>query len=156
VAWHVKQNSVDYVTTYWQQPTGAVASIDMNGTATKRNENPNQPGALAQSFATDAGASYQLTFYFSANPAGGPAKRTLLVKVGNTRARFHWDIEKEGNTLSDMKWKLETVAFTATAASTVLKFVSTTKIGVFGPAVALVSVDPVAPTRMTPIATTVH
>ncbi len=33
-AWHVKQNSVDYVTWYWQRPAGAVASIDMNGTAT--------------------------------------------------------------------------------------------------------------------------
>ena len=147
-AWHVKQNSVDYVTTYWQQPTGAVASLDMNGTATKRNESPNQPGVLAQSFATEAGTAYQLTFYLSANPAGGPDLRTMVVKVGNTRAHFRWNIENERNTLSDMKWKLETVAFTAAAASTELKFISTTKIGVFGPAIALVSVDPAAPMRM--------
>jgi hypothetical protein len=40
-AWRVKRNSVDYVTTYWQQPMGAVASLDMNGAQTKRNENPN-------------------------------------------------------------------------------------------------------------------
>jgi choice-of-anchor C domain-containing protein len=156
LAWHVKQNSVDYVTTYWQQPTGAVASIDMNGTATKRNESPNQPGVLAQSFATDAGTSYQVTFYLSANPAGGPAERTMVVKVGSTRARFHWNIEKERNTLSDMKWKPETVAFTATAASTELKFISTTKSGVFGPAIALVSVDAAAPAQAPTVATAVH
>ncbi len=156
VAWHVRQNSVDYVTTYWQQPTAAVASIDMNGTATKRNESPNQPGMLVQSFATGVGSSYQLTFYLSANPAGGPAERTMLVKVGNTRARFHWNVEKERNTLSDMKWKLETVAFTATAASTELKLISTTKTGVFGPAIALVSVDPTAPTRVPSITTALH
>jgi choice-of-anchor C domain-containing protein len=156
VAWHVRQNSVDYVTTYWQQPTAAVASIDMNGTATKRNESPNQPGMLVQSFATGVGSSYQLTFYLSANPAGGPAERTMLVKVGNTTARFHWNVEKERNTLSDMKWKLKKVAFTATAASTVLKLISTTKTGVFGPAIALVSVDPTAPTRVPSITTALH
>jgi choice-of-anchor C domain-containing protein len=146
VAWHVRHNSVDYITTYWQQPAGAVASIDMNGTATKRNESPNQPGTLAQSFATEAGTAYQLTFYLSCNPAGGPTLRTMVVKVGDTQAHFVWNIQKERNTLSDMKWKRRRVAFTATADSTVLKFISTTKIGVFGPAIALVSVDPVAPT----------
>jgi hypothetical protein len=119
----------------------------MNGTATKRNQSPNQPGSLVQSFATAAGTSYQLTFYLSCNPAGGPTLRTMVVKVGNTKAHFRWNIQKERNTLSDMKWTLETVAFTATEASTKLKFISTTKIGVFGPAIALVSVDPVAPVR---------
>jgi choice-of-anchor C domain-containing protein len=158
VAWHVRQNSVDYVTWYWQQPTGAVASLDMNGTATKRNESPNQPGVLVQSFATVAGASYQLTFYFSGNPAGGPKLLTMLVKAGNTRKHFTWNVGKEGNTVGDMKWTLETVPFTATAASTELKFISTTKIGNNGPAIALVSVDPAAPTRMAPTgpATGVH
>jgi hypothetical protein len=77
VAWHVKQYSVDYITTLWQQPAGAVASIDMNGTPTKRNESPNQPGVLAQSVATEAGTSYQLSFYLSANPEGGPDERTM-------------------------------------------------------------------------------
>jgi choice-of-anchor C domain-containing protein len=147
VAWRVKQNSVDYVIN-WQQPAGAVASIDMNGTPTKRNESPNQPGVLAQSFATEAGTSYQLSFYLSANPSGGPDERTMDVKVGNTKAHFHWNIKKEGNNVNDMKWTLETVPFTATAASTELKFISTTKTGLFGPAIALVSVDQTGPNRM--------
>jgi len=151
-AWNVERKSVDYNTTFFTEPPGAIASIDMNGTSVKGHENPNQPGILTQAFATTAGAAYQLSFYFSGNPAcdAPPAKKTLVVEVGNTKSRFVWNVQKKRNTQYNMKWTLETVAFTATSASTLLKFVSTTKIGECGPVIGLVSVDPAAPARAEP------
>ena len=57
-AWTVTTGSVDLIRTYWA-PADGYQSIDLNGSSA---------GTIAQTFATTAGATYQLRFNMAGNP----------------------------------------------------------------------------------------
>jgi hypothetical protein len=127
--WTVGGTSVDYVLAdTWQLPPGAGASVDLNGGGSNLK---NAKGGISQSFATLTGARYVLKFQRSANPTVDPqvacyagAVKKFEVGVGDAHHRYSWDLSAEGNTVGDMKWTPERLAFTATDAVTTLTFKS--------------------------------
>lgn len=122
--WTVTAGSIDYIGTYWQAAEGS-RSIDMNGT---------EAGAISQTIPTVIGATYDVTFYISGNPDGGPALKEMAVgATGAAAQNYSYDTSAEGNTKADMKWSPRTYSFLATGASTVLTFESLVA-GAYGPA----------------------
>ncbi len=129
--WTVTRGSVDYIGPYWQHADGR-RSIDLNG---------NEPGAIAQTFRTQPGRKYRLTFSLAGNFCGGgePAIKTLIVTAAESRAEFSFDTT--GRSYEEMGWSTHTWEFTAVAAQTTLEFTSTTELPVAcGPAFDKVSV----------------
>jgi hypothetical protein len=59
-------NGVDYIGSYWTASDGS-RSIDLNGLV---------PGSIFQTFDVVAGQTYQVSFDFAGNPAGGPQFKT--------------------------------------------------------------------------------
>lgn len=122
--WAVTAGSVDYIGTYWQAAAGT-RSVDMNGT---------EAGAISQTFPTVIGAKYDVTFYMSGNPDGGPALKEMAVGATGVAAQnYTYDTSVEANTKADMKWSSRTYSFLATGASTILTFESLVD-GAYGPA----------------------
>ena len=116
--WHVTAGSVDLIGGYWQSPSGPNASasgtngsIDLNGTG---------PGTISQSFATQVGKEYAVTFDLSGNPDGGPPTKMVKVVVGSGGGvdPFPTAIASRSN----MNYLPEEVDFTATGTTTTLKF----------------------------------
>lgn len=128
--WTVTVGSVDYIGTYWQAAEGA-RSIDLNGT---------EAGAISQTIPTVIGAKYDVTFYISGNPDGGPSLKELAVgATGVAPQNYSYDTAAEGNTKADMKWSSRTYSFLATGVSTTLTFESLID-GAFGPALDNISI----------------
>ena len=123
--WTVVSNSVDWIgSTYWQgPPPDGGRSLDMDGS----------PGAggIAQTFATVAGATYQVTFELSGNPYPSspgisdpwPVK-TLGIKVGagTDYDNFTFDVSQTSTTTMD--WTAKSWSFVAASDSTTLTFQS--------------------------------
>ena len=146
--WTVTSGSVDWIGTYWNGPNGqGDYSIDMNGDA---------PGAIAQTFATTPGASYQATFDLSGNPDGG-ANLTKVLTVqatGNAAATYDFTIPTE-MTEPTLSWAYgQTYTFMATTASTTLTFTGDPNAGSYGPVIADVSVAPTTPPSSTTVTCT--
>jgi choice-of-anchor C domain-containing protein len=113
--WTVTRGSVDYIGPYWQHADGK-RSIDLNG---------NEPGTIAQTIRTKAGAKYRVTFSLAGNGCtGNGGDRTVAVSAAGDRATFTFDTTGHG--YEDMGWERKTWEFTATAAETTLEFTSTT------------------------------
>jgi choice-of-anchor C domain-containing protein len=113
--WTVGSGGVDLITGYWQSPPGGGNSIDLDELA---------PGSVQTSFGTNAGTEYMLSFELSGNPDGGNPVKTVEVDVAGVIQTFTFDTSIAGNNESNMKWVLETLTFTATGATTNLKFLS--------------------------------
>lgn len=125
--------SVDLITGYWQQPPGGGNSVDLDG---------NAYAGLSQTFATEVGRSYTVTFYLSGNPDGAPATKDLGVDFGGVPLTFSYTVTGNRN---DMDWLAETFTFIATSVSTTLSFTSldspSTSAGFFGPVIGNVDVE---------------
>jgi hypothetical protein len=134
--WIVGGRSIDYYTTYWQEPPGLSNSIDLDG-----SYSGNQQGALTQMLPTSSGAIYDVSFYFSGNPDCTGTTRVMLVSVDSYLHTYFWDPAVMGNSDSDMKWKLETFSFRARSPKTSIVFASVVP-GICGPAIGGVSVVP--------------
>ncbi len=135
--WTVNSGSVDYIGTYWQASDGS-RSIDLNG---------NEAGSISQTFATTAGATYDVNFHLSGNPDLGPSAKVVRVSAsGGSPASgdFTYDTAVKGNTKADMKWESDDFSFVASGASTTLTFASQVS-GAAGPALDNVSITETAP-----------
>ena len=132
--WTVDLGTIDYIGTYWDASDGD-RSIDLGGYF----ENGRM---IAQSFPTVVGNEYYLSFDMAGNPDGPPALKTLDVSItGIDDVQFSFD--KTGKTKTNMGWETKYLTFTATAATTELKFTSTSGDSAYGPALDNVSVVPV-------------
>ncbi|MGP3928307.1 choice-of-anchor C family protein [Streptomyces sp. 8N616] len=128
--WQVTSGTVDLVGQRWQAADGT-QSVDLNGWA---------QGTLSQTFPTNPGDEYVVSYSLAGNPEiGGPALRTGQVLVdGQSIQEFSFDTT--GSTPSLMGWVTKTVSFQATSASTILAFTSTNG-GPYGPAIDNVKVQ---------------
>ncbi len=139
--WTLFQGTLDYIGTYWTAQNLS-RSLDMSG-------DPANPkgalGGIEQSFATIAGATYEVTFYLAGNPdSQAPADliKILNVKVGNYDHDFTFNVS--GKSHSDMGWELEPFTFIAQGSTSTLQFISKTASG-WGPALDNVTVNYVVP-----------
>jgi choice-of-anchor C domain-containing protein len=126
--WEVDKGEVDYVWNYWKASEGDY-SIDLNGLTT---------GAIWQTIKTEKDSSYTVTFDLSGNPVGGDVLRVLQVSAGDKTRDIK--VMVTGNTQEDMKWKRETLTFTAFDTVTVLRFESLAG-EAYGPAIDNVSIS---------------
>jgi choice-of-anchor C domain-containing protein len=126
--WTVRSAGVDYIGTYWVAQDGA-RSVDLSATAA---------GGIEQTFDTETGVHYTVTFYFAGNPTGcGSVVKGMDVgATGNPTAHYTFDVT--GHSTVSMGWQQETYTFVAAGTSTTLFFQSTENSGC-GPAVDNVS-----------------
>jgi choice-of-anchor C domain-containing protein len=119
--WHVTSGSVDLIGGYWQSPSGPNASA--GGTNGSIDLNGSGPGTISQSFTTQVGKEYALTFDLSGNPDGGPATKMVKVVVGPAGAVDTFPAVLEAlSSHSNMNYLPEELDFTATGTTTTLKF----------------------------------
>jgi choice-of-anchor C domain-containing protein len=137
--WTVDSGSVDYIGTYWAAADG-LRSIDLDGSAA---------GSISQTFATDSGATYNVTFAMSGNPDNGPGDKTLEVSATGAASKDYTYTVTGSNSEANMNWAPETYSFVAAAATTTLEFASKTD-GAYGPALDNVVITEVPATPVTP------
>ncbi len=158
--WRVTQNSVDWNSTYFQQPPDSASyTVDMNGTTGNGYKAAN--GQIEQTFATTKGATYFVSFDLSGNfnylgssacplPASGQSQ-TLYVAApvppslgGPLGTAYTFDYFS-GYTYKNMGWTSQGYSFIATGTSSTLTFTAdpnnTTNCG---PVLANVAVTPEA------------
>jgi choice-of-anchor C domain-containing protein len=129
--WTVSSGSIDEIGNYWQAPSTGGGSVDLSGSAA---------GAIQQSFNAAAG-SYNLQFFLSGNPDGGPATKEITVSVGGVTQDFFYTLGGT-NSKSNMNYILETLAFHSAGGSNLVSFTSDTD-GVFGGVIGGVNVSAV-------------
>uniref|UniRef100_A0A7C4KIK9 Choice-of-anchor C family protein n=1 Tax=Anaerolinea thermolimosa TaxID=229919 RepID=A0A7C4KIK9_9CHLR len=126
--WSVVSADIDYIGSFWSAADG-VRSIDLSG-------NIGSAGAIQQTFATSAGATYYITFSLAGNPSGSPTIKTVQVSAspcaGCSPQNFTFDTT--GRSLASMGWVDATYSFLATGASTTITFTSLDSTG-YGPAI---------------------
>lgn len=133
--WTVIANDVHYVGTFWQASDGT-RSIDLDG-------NFDSPGAMTQSFATNPGQTYKVSFDLAGNLADLPIVKPMRVSADGQSADFFFDTT--GKTYEDMGWIAINWSFIADDSSATLEFrslVPTLDAG-FGAAIDNVSVSAV-------------
>jgi choice-of-anchor C domain-containing protein len=124
--WVVASGGIDYTAGAWQAAEGR-RSLDLNALSA---------GSIQQSIATVAGARYLVTFALAGNPAA-PAVKTLRVFAAVQSQDFSFDTT--GKSTINMGWTGKSWTFTATGATTTLRFQSLTD-GANGPALDQVRV----------------
>lgn len=116
--WNVTAGNVDWIRGYWQSSDGDGYSIDMNG---------DTQGTIAQTISTVAGKTYHLTFDMSGNPDAGSDTRNIRVDTGGASTLFSYVFTTGASPLnnsSNMNWAHKALTFTATGASTQIRFAS--------------------------------
>lgn len=111
--WVITAGSVDVVGTFWPAYEGA-QSLDLNGY---------EAATIEQTFATEIGRSYSLTFAYANHPNVGTA--TGRVTVLGATTLLGEDVSHSGSTYSDMGWLVFRGGFVADSTSTTLRFVDT-------------------------------
>jgi choice-of-anchor C domain-containing protein len=114
--WTVFGTSIDYLGTPWDVPAGQHA-IDLDGRESIFS-------GVSQTFATDIGQLYQVSFSLSGNPGGGPIVKEMLAMVGPYSAAYSFDTS--GQTIDALMWTPISFTFTANTAFSTLSFVSLT------------------------------
>lgn len=123
--WVVTGEGIDLVGAgYWRSSEGTHA-VDLDGSARSRTTPPHVRGGIAQTFATQAGTRYRVTFDLAGNPNRGPVRKPVRVSAAGQSAEFEFDAT--GRTGRDMGWEPREWVFTATADSTTLEFTSLTQ-----------------------------
>jgi choice-of-anchor C domain-containing protein len=114
--WTVTSGSVDWINTYWQQPSGVAPalSIDLNGTPTAAHPNP--VGSISQTFATTPGQEYEVGFSYAGNPVCGPSTKGMTVSVNGSVIR-HYSFSTASTTTSNMGWTYDLYNFWVADAS---------------------------------------
>jgi len=142
--WTVTEGSVDVHNTNGPfggepDPAGAgVGALDLIGLGDK--------GGIAQSFATQIGAVYVLTFDYANNPFGPSASMNFGVR-GASGNLFSQNVTHSGSVLPAMNWTHYTFEFTATEAMSTLFFTNTagfTSGGIYLDNVSVIGPDPAA------------
>jgi len=119
--WSVTSGTVDYVGTFFQ-PSQGTGSVDLAGTGN---------GSITQTFPTVPGTRYIVVYDFAGN-AGTQTVKTMEVSAGGSPDTQTFDAT--GRTVTRMEWVTRTFVFTATSASTQLKFAAVAIDSAFGPA----------------------
>lgn len=139
--WIVGGNGIDYIGGYWQASDGS-NSLDLNALA---------PGSISQTVTgLTVGTRYRISFDIAGNPDGGPAIKSLEVDLDGMSQDTEL-FDTTGMSKSAMGWSSRSFDFTATNASQLLAFVSTTTANsgnstypqAFGPALDNVSIQSV-------------
>jgi choice-of-anchor C domain-containing protein len=120
--WTITSGSIDVVPkTYWQNTKGFY-SVDLVGSP--------GIGSIAQTFVTDPGQAYQLTFDFAVNPQNitgeiGSTKKLLVSAKalnGPLYAAQLFTGTTGTRTVANMQYTQETMTFTATSSLTTIAF----------------------------------
>jgi choice-of-anchor C domain-containing protein len=106
--WTVTRGQIDYIGAFWQAADGK-RSIDLHGS-------PGY-GGIAQTFATDKGQKYRVTFALSCTPGTGEKK--IAVRAAGKKSEFRCDGSK--TTKQDMRWVTHSWEFTAVSDRTTLE-----------------------------------
>ncbi len=130
-SWEIIGDSVDYIDFLWMASDGN-RSLDLAGIAA---------GGVQQTFATDIGQMYEVTFDMAGNPAGGDPIKVLNVSAGDNNQNFSFDTVE--SSLEFMNWDTRMFTFTATSTSTTLTFTQVSPLTAFGAALDNVAVHPV-------------
>ena len=127
---------------YWAPQSGS-RSLMLSGAA--------GPGGIEQTIATIVGQRYALGFWLSGDPLSPPVIKHLRVTAGTQSADFAFDSSPAWHW--DMAWSPQTFTFTATAATTPIRFASLDP-EPWGPTIDSVSVVPAGdpPPPVTPLA----
>lgn len=108
--WVVTPVSIGYTTGFWFASHGE-RSLDLDGAA---------PGGIAQSFATEIGSTYIVSFDLAGNPDPSPPVKLLRVLAAGQHADFTFDTT--GRTVQDMGWVVRNWSFMADSTTTTLEF----------------------------------
>ena len=108
--WVIAGAGTGYVGDYWQASDGN-RSLRLGGT-----------GTIAQTIATDIGASYLVKFDMSGDPADGLGPRQVVVSIGGLQTALESYELGDGNSLSAMQWETHYYAFTALTNASTLVF----------------------------------
>lgn len=127
--WTTTRGKTTYLNdTYWVANSG-IHSVALH---------ENQVGGIKQTFASQAGAVYRLSFVMSGEPFVAPTVRHLRATAAGQSQDFSADVSQAWHW--DMGWVARTWDFTANAATTTLELYSLDT-GMFGPAIDDVSVQ---------------
>jgi choice-of-anchor C domain-containing protein len=102
-------------------------------------------GAIQQSFATEIGSKYRVSFFLAGNPhnqSSGYLIKSLNVLYNNEKKLFTFDIT--GKTITNMGWEEISFDFIASSSITTLRFESVSPLD-YGPVIDNVSVVKVYP-----------
>jgi choice-of-anchor C domain-containing protein len=111
--WTVFGTSVDYLGSPWDVSDGLHA-IDLDGRDATFS-------GVSQTFATQAGQTYEVSFDLSGNPNGSTTKQ-LLVLANSFSHQYSFDTS--GQTITSLIWTPTSFFFTATGSLATLSFVS--------------------------------
>ena len=108
--WTVTSGSVDWISTYWQEPAGVTNSFDLNGTPSAAQPNP--AGTISQTLGgLEASEFYAVTFEMAGNPMCGPSTKGLTVDGGDPGTMLvtgitstHLTFSTSSTTTSNMGW----------------------------------------------------
>ena len=115
--WTVSSGDVDIVSVGHSRPYDGQQWLDLSGDAS---------GEIEQSFSTNAGQAYELSFWYANNPSGSASGYDAEVTVtGNGTLLDAW-ISHSGSTKPNMKYQFFSEFFVADSSSTTLRFQSLT------------------------------
>jgi choice-of-anchor C domain-containing protein len=120
--WTVSAGNLDWIRTYWNASDG-VLSLDLVGTIA---------GKIEQTFSTNIGELYEVTFDMAGNPVTYTGITQLRVEAAGQHAGFSFN--NSGMTTSNMGWVKNSWLFTAVDTTTTLSFMSLGNYNRSGPA----------------------
>lgn len=127
--WTTTRGRITYLNeVYWVANTGT-RSVSLHD---------GQPGGISQTFPTQSGAVYRLSFVMSGEPFVTPFVRHLRATTGSATQDFNTDISPAWHW--DMGWAERSWEFSASGPSTTLELYSL-ETGAFGPAIDDVAVN---------------
>ncbi|WP_149181545.1 choice-of-anchor C family protein [Streptomyces sp. TRM49041] len=123
--WQVESGSVDLVDDgFWQAGEGE-QSVDLNG---------GTAGTLSQTFTTEPGTKYTVTYSLAGNPAGAPTVKTGEVRIDGQNFQ-DFTFNTAGKTYANMGYVTRQFTFVANRPSTKLTFASTSGPTAYGPVI---------------------
>ena len=129
--WTVFGDSIDYLGQPWDVSDGMHA-VDLDGRDALFS-------GVSQTFATQPGREYEVSFDLSGNPQGGPVVKQVLVLVGGFAQDYFFDTT--GMSINNLDWTTMSFSFMAVGPTSTLSFVSLTgERNSFGPLIDNVSV----------------
>jgi choice-of-anchor C domain-containing protein len=132
--WVVSSGDVDYYdVTFWETEDGS-RSVGLNG---------DQPGAIAQSFATSPGTAYTVSFWMAGEPFTDPVIKHIRVSAAGQSADYSFDSGPAWHW--SMGWVHHTFNFAAQGTTSTLVFQSLDA-GTDSPVIDNVQVGPAAAT----------
>jgi len=130
--WTIESGSVDLINTYWQPASGNY-SLDLNG---------NSAAVIAQSFATEVGKTYTVTFNMAGNTDGGGAVKYITAGVNGDHS---FTFDTTGQSRGNMGWTTQSFSFVADSTTSTLRFSGDSRNSYYGAALDNISVAAAVP-----------